>query len=67
MLATHVIAIDGYAGRRYHPVAIAGFTKARTRVVVMSPGGVRMPGGRHVGFGETTLVPRWAVIAREKS
>lgn len=56
------LVLDTWAGRRYYAVELVGQTPKKTRVRVLTPGGVMLPGRRYVNCGETVLVPKHAVV-----
>ena len=56
------IVLDTWAGRRYYAVEVVGETPKKTRVRILTPGGVKLPGRRYVDYGETVLVPKHAVV-----
>lgn len=59
---TKSIVLDTWAGRRYYAVEVVGETPKRTRVRILTPGGVMLPGSRYVNYGDTVLVPKHAVV-----
>lgn len=56
------LVLDTWAGRRYYPVELVGQTPTKSRVRILTPGGVMLPGRRYVNCGETVLVPTHAVV-----
>ena len=58
------IVLDTWAGRRYYAIEVVGETPKKTRVRILTPGGVMLPNRRYVNFGETVLVPKHAVVTR---
>ena len=60
------IVLDTWAGRRYYAVEVVGETPKKTRVRILTPGGVMLPNRRYVDCGETALVPKHAVVDRPK-
>ena len=58
------IVLDTWAGRRYYAVEVIGETPKKVRVRVLVPGGVMLPGRRHIQCGEEVLVPKHAVVDR---
>jgi len=61
----YFLVLDSWAGRRFYEVDIIGETPKKFRVKVLNSTGVKLPSGRHVDFGEITLVPKHAVISKE--
>ena len=59
--AAKCIALDTWAGRRYYAVEVVGETLTKTRIRVLTPGGVMLPNRRYVQCGEITLVPKHAI------
>lgn len=59
--ARKCITLDTWAGRRYYAVEVVGETPKKARIRVLTPGGVMLPGRRHVQCGEVALVPKHAV------
>lgn len=55
------VVLDTWAGRRYYAVEVVGETPKKTRVRVLTPGGVMLPGRRYVQCGEVALVPNHAI------
>lgn len=55
------IVLDTWAGRRYYAVEVVGETPKKARVRILTPGGVMLPGRRHVQYGEIALVPKHAI------
>ena len=56
------LVLDTWAGRRYYAVELVGQTPKKARVRILTPGGVMLPGRRYVNYGETVLVPKYAVV-----
>jgi len=56
------LVLDTWAGRRYYAVELVGETPKKSRIRVLTPGGVMLPGCRYVNCGETVLVPKHAAI-----
>lgn len=56
------LVLDTWAGRRYYAVELVGQTPKKARVRILTPGGVILPGCRHVNYGETVLVPKHAIV-----
>ncbi len=55
------IVLDTWAGRRYYAVKVLGETPKKTRVLVLTPGGVMLPSRRYFNCGEVALVPKHAI------
>lgn len=55
------IALQTWAGSRYYAVVVVSETPTKTRVRVMTPGGVMLPNRRYVPCGEIALVPKHAI------
>ncbi|MEW5891342.1 MAG: hypothetical protein AB1768_20455 [Pseudomonadota bacterium] len=55
------IVLDTWAGRRYYAVEVVGETAKKTRVKVLTPGGVMLPGRRYAHCGDIVLVPKHAL------
>ncbi|MCZ2397873.1 MAG: hypothetical protein LC100_15195 [Chitinophagales bacterium] len=56
------LVLDTWAGRRYYAVQVVGETPKKTRVRILTQGGVMLPGRRYADCGETVLVPKHAVV-----
>lgn len=56
------LALDTWAGRRYYLVEVVGESPTKTRVRVLTPGGVMLPSRRYVNCGDVVLVPKYAVV-----
>ena len=56
------LVLNTWAGRRYYAAELVGQTPKKTRVRILTPGGVMLPGRRYVNYGETVLVPKYAVV-----
>ncbi|QHS09065.1 hypothetical protein [Sinimarinibacterium sp. NLF-5-8] len=61
--AAKCLALETWAGRRYYAVEVVGETPKKTRIRVLTPGGVMLPKGRYVPHGEIALVPKHAIYA----
>ena len=57
------IALNTWAGRHYYAVEVVGETPKKTRIRILTPGGVMLPGRRYGQRGEIVLVPKHAICA----
>ncbi len=55
------IALDTWAGRRYHPVEVLGVTPKKLWVRILAPDGALLPGRRFARCGDQVLIPKHAV------
>lgn len=61
MSSLKAVTLGTWAGRRYYAVEVLSETPNKSRVRIMTPGGVMLPGKRYASCGDVVLVPKGAV------
>lgn len=66
-MANKAVVLNTWAGARYYEVEVVDETPQKSRVKVLTPGGLMLPGRRYFNFHDTVLVPKHSLVDMPES